>query len=257
MENLYLPPLMPKLSSLSGLFAIFFLLVIWQILATSGIINPFFTSYPTKILNSLIQLFSSGFIYKHLARSALEFSLGLAIGTSLGVIFGIALGWYKTVNSFLNTFVTIFYVTPAIALIPLLIVWFGVGIMTKVLVVTLATFFPMIISVRTGIKNINPDFLKVAKSFGANDLQFFYTVAIPSSIPFILSGLRLSVGRALAGVIVAELYGAGAGLGYLMTLFSSTFQMDKLMAVLLIIVLVGVSLTQLIHFFEEKYRSRL
>ncbi|MDP2632253.1 MAG: ABC transporter permease [Candidatus Curtissbacteria bacterium] len=248
---------MRRFSSFSGLFAIFFLLVIWQIFATSGIINPFFTSYPTKILSSLINLFSSGFIYKHLTTSAYEFFLGLLIGVSLGIILGIAIGWYKTINNLANTFVTIFYVTPVIALIPLLIVWFGVGVTTKIVVVALATFFPMVINVRTGIRNVNPEHVRVAKSFGAGDFQIFCTVALPHSLPYILSGLRLSLGRALAGVIVAELYGARSGLGYLMTLFSSTFAIDKLMAVILIFIATGITLTQIIHFAEQRLKYRL
>lgn len=237
-----------------GVLGILVLLFAWQVSGVLGMINPFFTSYPTRIASALFDLFLSGFIYKHLARSALEFFIGIGIGVFCGVVLGVAIGWYKTVHGLVNSFVTVFYLTPVIALVPLLIVWFGVGVLTKIIVVSLAVFFPMVINVRTGVRNVNPDFVRTAKSFGAGNFQILYTVALPSSFPYILSGLRLSIGRGLMGVIVSELYGAQAGLGYLLTLFSSTFQIDKLMAVILIFIVTGVFLTQLVHLAEEKFK---
>ncbi len=242
-------------NSLLGIGAIVLLLIAWQIAATAGWINPFFTSYPSKIFSAFVELFVSGFIFKHLGRSALELFVGLTIGVCLGVVFGVLTGWYKAAQGLLGSFVTTFYVTPVIVLVPLLIVWFGVGVTVKVIVVSLAVFFPMVINVRAGIKNIDPDFIRTARAFGANDLQIFSTVALPSSLPYILSGLRLSIGRGLMGVIVAELYGSGAGLGYLMTLFSSTFQIDKLMAVIVIFIVAGVGMTGLVQMAEDKVRN--
>lgn len=248
---------MMKNNSILGILAIAALLILWQMAATLGWVNPFFTSYPSKIFLALADLFASGFVYKHLMRSALELFLGLTIGVFLGVVFGILIGWYKTLHGLLNSFMTVFYITPVIALVPLLIVWFGVGVLAKVIVVSMAVFFPMVINVRAGTKSVNPDYIRTARSFGASDFQIFHSVALPSSLPYILSGLRLSIGRGLMGVIIAELYGSSAGLGYLMTLFSSTFQIDKLMAVILIFIVSGVGLTALVQAAERRLESRI
>lgn len=226
---------------------------LWQYIGSTGIINPLFTSYPTQILQAAYELFSTGFIYKHLWVSAQEFILGYALAVIFGIILGILVGWYKVFYGLLNPFITSIYTAPRVALMPLFILWLGIGLESKVLVIFLGAIFPILINTMIGMKSVDASLVKVARSFGANDFKLFKTVALPFSTPFILAGLRLAIARALLGMVFAEFYGARGGIGYLLTLYGATFQTDKLMVMILIIIIVGLSLTELIHLFEKKF----
>ncbi len=239
-------------SSFLGLIGIVFFLIIWQFVGSNGIINPLFISYPSQIATSLLYFFSSGFIYSHIFISMQEFLIGYIVAILLGVLVGILIGWYKLIYGFTNIFIIVLYVTPVVAFIPLLMLWLGITLWSKIVIVALFAFFPIVINTSTGIKATNPEFVKVARSFGANDFKLFTTVAIPSSFPYILSGMRLAAGRALIGVVVSELYGSQGGLGYLLTLFGSTFQTDRLMASIFIITLIGVTVIGIIQLIEKR-----
>ncbi len=227
-------------------------LLIWQWAGSTRTINPLFTSYPTQIWQAARELFSSGFIYEHLWISAQEFLIGYVIAVVVGIALGMLVGWYKIAYSFLNPFITSLYTTPLLAMMPLFILWLGIGLQSKVLVVFLGAMFPILINTMVGMKSVDASLVKVARSFGANDLKIFKTVAFPFSMPFILAGLRMAVSRALLGVILGEFYGARGGIGYLLTLYGATFQTDRLMVTVLIIVIAGVILTEILHFFEKK-----
>ncbi len=230
-------------------------LLLWQWAGSTRAVNPLFISYPTEIFSSAYDLFSSGFIYKHLWISGQEFFIGYTAAVVVGIAIGVLVGWYKLAYSLLNPFISVFYTTPKIVLLPLIILWLGIGLESKVLLVFMSALFSVLINTMIGMKSVDNDLIKVARSFGANDLQLFRTVVLPYSMPFILAGLRLAVGRALMGIIIAEFYGAQGGIGYLLTLYGATFQTDRLMVMILIIVIVGVSLTELIHLFEKKFES--
>lgn len=231
----------------------FFLL--WQWAGSTRIINPLFISYPTQVYEAGYELFSSGFIYQHLWISGQEFIIGYIVAVIVGIFLGILVGWYKIAYSLLNPFITSLYITPRIALMPLFILWLGIGLESKVLVVFLGALFPILINTMIGMKSVDASLVRVARSFGANDLKVFQTVALPFSMPFILAGLRLAVGRGLLGMIFAEFYGARGGIGYLLTLYGATFQTDRLMVIILIIVVVGLVLTEFVHFFEKKFEA--
>ena len=112
----------------------------------------------------------------------------------------------------------------SIALLPLIVIWFGIDLGSKVAIVFLSTVFPILVNTMVGIRTVDRDFVKVARSFGASDRQLFMTVALPSSVPFLLTGLRLGLGHALIGIVVGEMYGATSGIGYMMAVAGSTFQ---------------------------------
>ncbi len=237
------------------LISIAIFLLIWQWVGSTGIVNPLFISFPTAIWEAAKELFGTGFIYEHLLISAQEFFIGYFAAVAIGITLGILVGWYKSLYRMLNPFINIFYITPRIALLPLIILWLGIGLWSKVLVVFLGAVFPILINVIIAIKNTDLELVKVAKSFGANDLQTFRTVALPYSTPFILAGLRLAIGRGVIGIIIAELYGPQGGIGYLLNYYGATFQTDKLMVTILIIIFFGVILTEILQFFEKKVES--
>jgi NitT/TauT family transport system permease protein len=150
---------------------------------------------------------------------------------------------------------TTFYATPRVALIPLLLIWFGIGISSKIAVVFLGAVSPVLIATTAGMRNLDESLLQAARSFGANDRQIFTTVALPSSVPFILAGLKLAVGRALSGVVVAELVAAQAGIGYMMAKAGATFRTDRVMVGVLIIARAGVASIELLRRVEERYQA--
>lgn len=239
---------------LGGLGVIGFL-ALWEWAGSTRAVNPFFISYPSQIFAAGRELFATGFVYKHLWISGQEFFLGYMAAVIVGILIGILVGWYRIAYSLLNPFVTALYVTPRVSLLPLIILWLGIGLLAKSVLVFLGALFPILINTMIGMKSVDADLVRVARSFGANDFQIFRTVAIPYSMPFILAGLRLAIGRGLLGILVAEFYGGQGGIGYLLTLYGSTFQTDKLMVMIIIIVIAGVVLNEIIAYFEKRFEA--
>ena len=183
----------------------------------------------------------------------MEFALGYGLAVIVGVPLGILMGWYRRFNALLEPFVNALYATPRIALMPLIIIWFGVDMSAKVAIIFLSTVFPILVNTITGVRTIERDFIKVARSFGATDGQLFTTVALPSSVPNLLTGLRLGLGHALIGIVVGEMYGASAGIGYMMQTAGATFQTDRVMVGIIIIAAVGMALTQALKMIENRF----
>jgi NitT/TauT family transport system permease protein len=225
----------------------------WEIVVRTGAVNPLFTSSPSRIATTGFAMFADGSIYEHLWVSGTEFFTGFALAVVIGVPLGILMGWYSRLNAVLEPFVSALYATPRIALLPLVVIWFGIGLASKVAIVFLGAIFPILVNTITGVRTIEADFIKVARSFGASDRQMFLTVALPSSVPLLLTGLRLGLGHALVGIVVGEMYGATQGLGYLIAVAGARFQTDKVMVGIILIASVGVALTELLRAIERRF----
>src|SRR5262245_14103028 len=236
-----------------GLASVIVFLLLWEFSVSFRWVNPLFTSSPSRIFTTGFEMFADGSIYPDLWVSAQEFALGYGLAVITGVPLGILMGWYTRLNALLDPFVSALYATPRIALMPLIIIWFGIDMSAKVAIIFLATVFPIVISTITGVRTMERDYVKVARSFGATDRQLFTTVALPSSIPHILTGLRLGLGHALIGIVVGEMYGASAGIGYMMQTAGATFQTDKVMVGILIIAGAGLGLTQVLRMIEARF----
>jgi NitT/TauT family transport system permease protein len=230
-------------------------LAFWEAAVAFGWVNPLFTSAPSRILSTGYEMFADGSIYPHIQVSAYEFFVGYGAAVILGVPLGILMGWYGRINAVLDPFVSALYATPRIALLPLIMIWFGIGLMSKIAIVFLGAIFPILVNTITGMRTINADFVKVARSFGASDRQLFLTVALPSSIPLLLTGLRLGLGHALVGIVVGEMYGATHGLGYLIATSGARFQTDKVMVGIILIASAGVAMTELLRLIERRYEG--
>jgi len=236
-----------------GLVSVIAFLLFWEFSAASGWANPLFTSSPSRIWTAGYEMFRDGSIYSDLAVSAQEFVLGYGLAVIVGVPLGILMGWYSRLNAVLDPFVNALYATPRIALMPLIIIWFGIDLSAKIAIIFLSTVFPILVNTMTGVRTMERDFVKVARSFGASDAQLFRTVALPSSVPNLLTGLRLGLGHALIGIVVGEMYGASAGIGFMMQTAGATFQTDKVMVGILIIAAAGMGLTQVLRMIERKF----
>ena len=238
-----------------GSIAVCAFLLLWEVAVAQGWIKPLFVSSPSRIFKALVAMIADGSIWHDLGVSGMEFVLGYGLAVIVGIPLGILMGWYKRLNAVLDPFVSALYATPRIALVPLIIIWFGIDLPAKVAIIFLSTVFPILVSTITGVRTIDRDFIKVARSFGASDTQLFMTVALPSSVPMLLTGLRLGLGHALIGIVVGEMLGASAGIGYMMSVAGATFQTDRVMVGLLIIAGSGMLLTELLRIIERRYES--
>ncbi|MPZ76841.1 MAG: ABC transporter permease subunit [Deltaproteobacteria bacterium] len=237
-----------------GTSAVIIFLTAWELVGnTLGLINPMFMSAPSLVFKAAVQLFSSGEIYNDLRVSGLEFFWGYLLSVVVGVPFGIATGWYKKMAYIFDPFVNAMNATPRVALLPLVIIWLGIGILSKVGIIFLGAVFPILINARDGVKTTPYNLLTAAKSFGASEWQVFRSVVLPSTLPFILTGLRLGVGRALIGVMVGELYAATAGIGFMITVAGATFQTDKVFVGVLIFAISGMIAMELLTRLESRF----
>lgn len=237
-----------------GSSAVLIFLTAWELVGnTFQLVNPMFMSAPSLIWKAAVQLVVSGEIWNDLYVSGIEFGWGYALSIIVGVPFGIGCGWYRRMAYIFDPFINAMNATPRVALLPLVIIWLGIGILSKVGIIFLGAVFPILINCRDGVKTTPYNLLTAAKSFGASEWQIFKSVVLPSTVPFILTGLRLGVGRALIGVMVGELYAATAGIGFMITVAGATFQTDKVFVGVLIFAITGMVSMEILTRLESKF----
>lgn len=231
-------------------------LILWELVGnTLQLINPMFMSAPSLVFNAAVQLFGSGEIYNDLYVSGTELFWGYLLSALVAIPFGIMVGWYKKMSYIFDPFINAMNATPRVALLPLVIIWLGIGILSKVGIIFLGAVFPIMINTRDGVKTTPFNLLTAARSFGASEWMLFKTVVLPSTIPFILTGLRLGLGRAIVGVMVGELYAATAGIGFMITVAGATFQTDKVFVGVFIFALTGMLGMELLTRVEGRFNK--
>jgi ABC-type nitrate/sulfonate/bicarbonate transport system permease component len=229
-------------------------LIIWELVGNVfQLINPMFMSAPSLIAKAAIDLFASGEIYNDLYISGTELLGGYLLSAVVAIPFGIMVGWYKKMSYIFDPFINAMNATPRVALLPLVIIWLGIGILSKVGIIFLGAVFPILINSRDGVKTTPLNLLNAARSFGASEWMIFKAVVLPSTIPFILSGLRQGLGRAIVGVMVGELYAATAGIGFMITVAGATFQTDKVFVGVLVFALTGMIGTEILAKVEKRF----
>src|SRR5258707_3626983 len=237
-----------------GSLSVGIFLVIWEL--TGNVfqwINPMFMSSPSLIFKAAVEMFRSGEIYNDLYVSGIEFLGGYFLAAAVAIPFGILVGWYKRMSYVFDPFINAMNATPRVALFPLVIIWLGIGILSKVGIIFLGAVFSILINTRDGVKTTPLNLLNAARSFGASEWMIFKAVVLPSTIPFILSGLRQGLGRAIVGVMVGELYAATAGIGFMITVAGATFQTDKVFVGVLIFALAGMIGMELLTKIERRF----
>jgi len=216
-------------------------------------VNPMFMSAPSLVWKAAVDLFSSGEIWNDLRVSGIELFWGYFLSAVVAVPFGIMVGWYKKASHIFDPFINAMNATPRVALLPLVIIWLGIGILSKVGIIFLGAVFPILINTRDGVKTTPLNLLNAARSFGASERLIFKNVVLPSTIPFILTGLRLGLGRAIVGVMVGELYAATAGIGFMITVAGATFQTDKVFVGVLVFALTGMTGMEVLTRVEKRF----
>ena len=212
----------------------------------------FFTT-PSRIIGSFYELLLNGEIEKHSYVSAIAFLAGLGLSIIVGLPVGLIIGRSPTLEALLDPYVTSLNAIPRIVLLPLLILWFGIGIWSKIVIVFAGAVFPLLINTYAGVKNVNQVLVNVVKSFGANEWQLMKIVVLPNSLPYIIAGLRLAIGRAILGVVVGEFFGSSQGLGYMIASAATNYKVD----VVFVGVFIFMALSVILTFAVKRLESRL
>lgn len=238
-----------------GLIGVVGVLVLWEIGGAAGVIDDAFFSRPSRILAAgMVELQTERF-WRAARSSMFVFAVGFALAIVSGIPLGLAAGWFRRLQYALDPWLNFFNSLPRVALIPILIIIFGpIGAASKIAVVFLGAFFAIVIPTVQGVRTVDRRFLDVAASFGASRARLFRTVVAPATLPFIITGLRLGVARALIGVVTAELFTQQEGLGVIIRRASEARHGDRMLFAVLIFTVAGIVGVELIRRLERRFQ---
>jgi ABC-type nitrate/sulfonate/bicarbonate transport system permease component len=238
-----------------GASSIVIVLLVWQCLpyfiTMSAGAKLFFTT-PIEVAATLWGMFATGAIWVPLRVSATAFAIGLAIAIAVGLPLGVLLGRSRTLNAMLEPFVTAFNATPRLVFLPLLLLWFGLGLWSKVVIVFIGALFPILINTYEGVRNSDKILIDVVRSFGAKEWDIARLVVVPNALPYIVAGLRLAIGRAVLGVVVAEFFGSEEGLGVIMVRAASSYHVDVVFAGVIVFAALSLAMTFVVKMMENR-----
>jgi NitT/TauT family transport system permease protein len=250
-KNLWLR-LEPAVYGSAGIVAV---LVLWEVLprifTLSAGTKLFFTT-PSQVVGTLWTMFATGSIWAPLGVSASGFAIGLGLAIIVGLPLGVLIGRSQTLNAMLDPFITAFNATPRLVFLPLVMLWFGLGLWSKVVIVFIGALFPILINTYEGVRNADKMLINVVRSFGAKEWDIARLVVIPNSMPYIVAGLRLAIGRAVLGVVVAEFFGAESGLGVMMVQAAGRYQVDVVFSGLIVFAAVSLLMTAMVQLLENR-----
>ena len=238
-----------------GVASFVVLLLVWQIVPYFVPLKPgtrLFFTVPSQIAGTLWQMIVSGSLWAPLGVSATAFAVGLLLAIVVGLPLGILIGRSNALNAMFDPFITAFNATPRLVFLPLLMLWFGIGLWSKVAIVFIGALFPLLINTYEGVRNSDKLLINVVRSFGANEWDIARLVVVPNALPFIVVGLRLAIGRAVLGVVVSEFFGSQEGLGVVMVRAASGFQVDVVFAGLIVFAGLSLVMTGLVKLLEER-----
>lgn len=225
-------------------------LVFWELGARQ--MNPIFMAAPTAIAVAFVDLLRTGELLRALASSGQALVAGYVLAAVVGIPVGLLMGRYRIVEYALDVFVNAFYAIPLVAFIPLIMLWVGLGLTAKITVVFLLAVFPILINTYIGVRNVSRELIEVGEAFCASEREIFTKIVIHDTVPFIMAGLRLAIGRALIGVVVAEFFTALSGLGAIIVTSANFFRTDKLFVPIIVLAVLGIGLTELVGWLERR-----
>lgn len=225
---------------------------IWQMVDTFLIHNPLVSVGPVRIVEAFGRLWIQDQIGRHVYATFVEFIFGFAVGAVVGILAGIAMALSRTIRDLVNPWVTIAYNAPVILLAPLFITALGVGIASKIAIVFISAVFPVLFNTYAGITTVDARLVEAVRAFGGTPRQIFFKVTVPSSVPLVMTGLRLSVGRAIVGAIVSEFFGSRAGIGYLITAATEAFRTADAFVGVALLAIGGYVTFEILKYAERK-----
>ena len=223
-------------------------LLLWQWVGSR--IDPVLFTTPSAVALAAVGMIMSGELWTYLWPSLVVLGIGLTLAAFAGIAIGLLLARYWVLDIALGVYITFLYSIPSVALVPLIVLWAGFETTAKVIILFLFAFFPMVINTYQGVKSVDPKLLEVGRAFRCSERQLWWNIVLPASLPFIVTGLRLALGRGLIGMVLADLYTAISGIGYLIVRTASTYQVDKMFVPIVTLGLLGVTLTALLRLCE-------
>jgi ABC-type nitrate/sulfonate/bicarbonate transport system permease component len=239
-------------STLLGVSSLVLVVLLWQLEYSLKLVQPLFLPSPAQVADAIGNIVTSSGFLTDLKVSGEEFGIGLGLSIVVGAVLGILSGWYRDVDDFLRPLVSGLNSMPHLAVIPLLILIFGIGMVPKVIVVMLSCIVVILMNTASGVQNVDRHLLRLARSFCASDWAVIRTVVLPSVVPSFMTGVRISVGRAVSAVVLAEIFASRAGLGNIIINAQSAFNMPTMYAAVIILTLIGILLTQLASRLEQR-----
>jgi ABC-type nitrate/sulfonate/bicarbonate transport system permease component len=215
-------------------------------------VNPILFTYPWAIARAFVSLVASGELQSYMKESLLVLTYASVLSIIVGVVLGVVMGRFSLVEWATDIYVSALYSTPMVAVVPLIVLWFGFRVPAKVIVVFLFMVFPVLLNTYEGVKNVDRNLQEVARAFCSSERQLWRHLIVPSAIPFIVAGVRLAIGRGLVGMIVAEFYTSVTGLGYMIVRYANAFETDKLFVPIVVVMILGVGLMSLAKWVEGR-----
>jgi ABC-type nitrate/sulfonate/bicarbonate transport system permease component len=234
-----------------GLCSVFFVVAAWELLLTYIFpVNPFFFTKPSLIAAAFKEQIQGAKLWHDLAVSSQAFIWGFSFAVIVGIPVGLVMGWRRRVEYSLDPFLTALYASPLVALAPLFIIVFGVGVLGKAALVFLLAVFPFVFNAFAGVKSTDSLLINVIRSYGGTEKDLYLKVILPSTMPYIIAGARLAIGRGLVGIIVGEFYAASEGIGFAITQAGDTYRLPDMFVGIIILSLIAVGLTELMRKLE-------
>jgi ABC-type nitrate/sulfonate/bicarbonate transport system permease component len=225
-------------------------LVVWELLGRQ--VNQAFGSYPSAIFAVGVQMVQNGQIFKAFWESMQALLVGYVLSVVAGIPLGLLIGRYRWAEWGLGIYVTAFYATPLVALIPLFVLWFGLGFTVKVAIIFVLAIFPITINTWAGVKAVPKTLIEVGTSFVASDATIMRKIIVPATLPYIMTGLKLAVGRAIIAMVVAEFFTSISGLGGIILKAGDSFDTARMFVPVLVLMALGIGLTALVGWVEAK-----
>ena len=224
-------------------------LVAWQLVVVFGIVPNFLLPSPTQVVSAIVE--DAGLLAQHSASTVVEALLGLVIGVVVGSLVAVAMDRFEGVALALRPLVTVSQTIPTIAIAPLLVLWFGYGLLPKVVLVIISTFFPITVSLYAGLSSVDADLVDLMRTMGASRWQIFWQAKMPAALDQFFSGLRISATYAIVGAVIAEWLGGFAGLGVYMTRVRKSFSYDRMFAVIVLISVLSLALMGIVDLIQH------
>ena len=225
-------------------------LALWETVGRG--IDPVLFTTPSAVATAAVDMIRSGELWNYLYPSLVVLFYGFLLAVIFGIGIGLLLARFWVLDVALSVYITFLYSIPSVALVPLIVLWAGYEQTAKVIILFLFAFFPMVINTYQGVKAVDPKLVEVGRAFRCNEGQLWGNIVIPASLPFIVTGLRLALGRGLIGMVLADLYTALSGIGYLIARTAATYQVNRMFVPIVALGLLGVTLTALLR-VAEKY----
>jgi ABC-type nitrate/sulfonate/bicarbonate transport system permease component len=238
------PRMKVRILSLLVVFAV------WEVYGRR--VNPILFTYPTAIARAFLELVATGELQSYMKESLLVFAYASILSVIVGVLVGVVMGRSLIVEWATDIYINALYSMPMVAMVPLIVLWFGFRVPAKVIIVFLFMVFPVLLSTYQGVKDVDRNLQEVARSFCSSERQLWYHLIIPSAVPFIIVGVRLAIGRGLVGMIVAEFYTSVTGLGYMIVRYANALETDKLFVPIVVVMVLGIGLMSLAKWVEGR-----